>query len=654
MSQEKTGLQRPVLAQLSAIAIRGHSDEGAKKLRRSNDNGCFGEALFKGNAPARSLLFGDDACHRRVENLYLLDNNPTNWSGIKTNLKREIPLLQDPTETFARMNKVMHQTLKYVKEVESINFSSRGVIDFNGEVMEDHQRIFLSVCTSVFANFSFSCQMDVEKLLSFLMALFENYSKENAYHNALHAADSVQMLFLILREKPATLIFTENEVILAFLATLSLGFVHPGVSNAFLARIDHPLVLVYGDMTTQQSAGLTALLYLLNREENRFIDLLANSGTQPFSQFLREILVETVLGTAPRLRSSLLRDLEKVAVADAVELNDIPILLAAVVILADNALALRPHAQFVNLAGLMVTEWLREAYEEEQRGMDPLVPNLSKQIYENGLGMAVDYCKVWLRPLITNIRALVPQDLYDNMEGNTEAPSMSEIQDFLVHLDSSNERWNDGSVPVIDIIRRITMHATSLDRKASKRAILNAASNRAVSGFLSRSSSMCLSPNGARVSAEVSERKINQQPSRCEHYFSFLRLYDTYEKEGRPAAEFAAQLVFLALQLNPEYIGRYTHKGIDVCSKEECEEIAELIMKKEEAPTTAEVIASPLRDGEQTDGFILRLMEMYAERDRERERNDTLNSAANPTSNLSRTLKCYNPVYGGMYSGKKS
>ncbi|RNE97633.1 cAMP-specific phosphodiesterase [Trypanosoma conorhini] len=652
MSQKKNGLNRPALAQLST-ALFGRTSGESDKDARASDEGCFGEALFGGHAPARSLLFGDATSPWRAEKFGLQDNNPANWAGIQTNLKREVPLLQDPAETFERMNKVMHQTLKYVKEVESIDFSSREVTDFNGKVMEDPRRVFLSVCASVLANFSFIGQMDVEKLLSFLSALFESYATDNAYHNALHAADSVQMLFIILREKPAKLIFTDDEIIVAFLATLSLSFVHPGVSNAFLARIDHPLVWVYGDITTQQSASLTAFLYHLNREENRFIDLFANSGTQPFSQFLRELLFETVLNTAPRLRGSLLRGLEKLAAAKAVELNDVPLLLSAVIILADNALVLRPHAQFVALAGRMVTEWLREAYEEEQRSMEPLVPNLRGQVSENGLGLVVDYCKAWLVPVITAVRALVPQDLYDNMVGNTEAAtSMSEAAEFEGQLTPCNERWNDGSVPVIDIIRRVTMHATSLDRKASKRAILNAASSRGVSSFLSPSSSLCSPPGEARAFPDPAERRANPHTSRCEHYFSFLRLYDTYEKEGRPASEFAAQLVFLALQLNHEYIGSYTHKGVEVCSKKECEEIAKLIMEKEEAPTTAEVIASPLRDGQQTDGFILRLMEMYAEREREKGRNET--PASNPTTGVRRALNCSNPVYGGMYSGKKS
>lgn len=637
--------QKPPLKQISTICC-GVVDEITAE-GKANCDGHFGEALYLGNAPVRSLLFSDATCRWRVEKFRLLDNNPANWSIIQTNLKRVTPLLQDPTETFAKMNDVMHQSLKYVKDVESIDFSCHHVIDFNGQLMEDPLRVFLSVCTSVLANFSFCSQLDVRKLLSFLSDLFEGYSTDNAYHNALHAADSVQMLFLILREKPATLIFTDDEVIIAFLATLCLGYVHPGVTNAFLSRIDHPLVLVYGDMSTQQSASLTAFLYLLNREENRFIDLSASGGVKLHSQFLRELLVETVLGTAPRARFSLLGRLQAVVASSAVSFNDIPSLLTALIILANHAFVLRPRPQFLTLATLLLSEWLREAHEGEKRGMNPLAPSLFDQARENGLSMVVDYSKTWLRPLAAAVHALVPQDLYDNMERNVEAPSMGEVAAFEIPEDLEDKRWSDGSVPVIEIIRKVLLHASSLDRKASKRAILNAtpqcrASTTALRTFMSRDAE-----GEAKEPRSIVENRASQKPSRCEHYFSFLRLYDTYEKEGRSLAEFAAQLVFLALQLNPDYISRHTRGSLDVSSKEECSQIAKLIMEKEHAPTTAEVIASPIRGNEETDSFILRLMEMYAERDKERGKNGTLNGAPALNPNLRRRpIQCSNPVYG--------
>ncbi|ORC85479.1 cAMP-specific phosphodiesterase [Trypanosoma theileri] len=652
MPEENISRRPHGLKKLSLIEIKESLNENPLGLQEKDD-GCCGEAFFNGDAPARSIIFGGDSHQLRVENFSILDSNPTNWFSIKSNLVRETPLLQDPTETFSSMNRIMHQTLKYVKEVESIDFNSHAVIDFNGEVMQDPERVFLSVCTSVLANFSFCSQLDEEKLLNFLSNIFESYSKENAYHNALHAADSVQMLFLMLREKPAMLMFTDDEVIVTFLAVLCMSFLHPGVTNRFLARIDHPLVLVYGDITTQQSASLTALLYLLNREENRFIDLSANGGSQPYSQYLRELLVETVLGTVPRARDSLLRNLDKVASASAVSMNDVPFVLMALVVLADNALVLRPRQQFVVVAQSMVSEWLREACEEERRGMRGLVPNLRNLLSENGLRMVTEYSKVWIKPLASAVHALVPQDLYDNMEANGESPSVSELASFEVQKFSPDERWNDGSLPVVEILRKITMHATSLDRKASKRAILNATSNRQMSTFSSQVSSPCHSPNESRMPLSICERTITQQPSRCEHYFSFLRLYDTYEREGHPAAEFAAQLVFLALQLNPEYIGRYAREGIDVSSKDQCNQIAKLIMEKEEAPTTAEVIASPTRDGQQTDGFILRLMEMYAEREQLKETDESQSHTSNTNTTSRRPLYCYNPVYGGLFCGKK-
>nr|CCC50438.1 putative cAMP-specific phosphodiesterase [Trypanosoma vivax Y486] len=617
-----------------------------------SDDLSLGEALFNGRAPARSIVFNRVPWKKRVENFSIMDNNPVSWSNAHVKTVRDEPMLQDPGVAFSAMNNVMHQTLKYVKEVESIDFSIDRILDFNGEIMKDTRRIFLSVCASVFANFSFCSWIDMKKFLNFLSDIYEKYSEENSYHNSIHAADSLQMIFLILREKPAMLLFTDDEVIISFLATLCLSLVHSGVTNAFMARIDHPLSLVYGDITTQQSASLTAFIYLINREENRFIDLSCISATSHASYFLRELLVETVLATAPRMRSSLIHSLQTVAQSNAVMSSDVHVLISSLVILADNALAFRPRLQFINWARLLCTEWLREACEEERRAMDPLVPDLRVRINEDGLGLASQYCRVWLKPLASLVHALVPQDLYDHLERNSERPDTSESVKFGPSLVTSEDHWSDRSLAVIEILHRLTTHAKSLDRKASKRAILNATSSRQTGETPSRVSSTTASRND--YSSSVSpERAGGSQPSRCEHYFSFLRLYDIYERDGRPAAEFIEQLVFLAMQLNPDYIGSYAREVSDVRSKEECGKVAKLILEREEAPTTADVIASPTRSGKQTDGFILCLMQMYMDRDTKRDSGTNLGAHSSAPSNSRRLLHCSNPVYGGAVRGKR-
>nr|CCD16003.1 unnamed protein product [Trypanosoma congolense IL3000] len=638
----------------SSLSPSTWSSDSLADLCRVAD-GCFGDATFKGDAPARCILFGTALHKQMVLHFNIQDNNVADRPLDNVNRRRNAPVLQSPLETFSKMNKIMHQTLKYVKEVESINFSSSEVRDFNDEVMEDPRRMFLSVCASVFSNFSFCSHLDVEKLLSFLTNLFENFSDGNAYHNAAHAADSVQMLYLILREKPTNQLFTDDEIVTAFLATLCLSFVHPGVTNVFLTRIDHPLTLVYGDVTTQQSASLTAFLYFLNREENRFVDLSSNTGTHPVSQYLKELLIETVLGTAPRARASLLRDLRDMAASNSVSLADTRVLLSAIVTLSDSALVFRPRKEFIYIARFLCAEWLRETCEEERLKMEPCIPNLGNQIIERGLALVSDYCRMWLKPLVAATRALIPQDLYDNFERNIETPTSSEISAFKVPDVSPDKEWIDGSLPVFEILRKVTMHAKSLDRKASKRAILNATCGRTVSAASVVSTQVPPPPtmsNESTIPSPALERGGGCHPNRCEHYFSFLQLYDIYDREDRPVSEFAEQLVFLAMQLNPEYIGSYAREGVDASCKEECRKIVALILQCEEAPSTAEVIASPLRNGAKTDGFILRLMEMYTDR-HELKGGSVSNGYSSPHSTSRCLLHCHNPVYGGMDRGRK-
>lgn len=78
--------------------------------------------------------------------------------------------------------------------------------------MVDEERLFLSVCCSVFANFSFTnnLALDLRKLVRFLNGCFRCCSADNAYHNALYAADALQMLSLFFRDPAINFLFTDE------------------------------------------------------------------------------------------------------------------------------------------------------------------------------------------------------------------------------------------------------------------------------------------------------------------------------------------------------------------------------------------------------------------------------------------------------------
>ncbi|CCW66644.1 unnamed protein product [Phytomonas sp. Hart1] len=556
--------------------------------------------------------------------------------------KRSLPVLQDHTETFAQMNKVMCQTIRYVESVSELEFDINDVKEYDNSIMVDKERLFMSVCCSIFSNFSLTTtlSLDISKLTNFLIDIFNYYSEEHYFHTALHAADSLQMLSLFFREPNTNFLFTDEEILLAFLSVLCMDIANPALHSMTLVELNHPLVTVFGNLSVKKQASLIVFLHQLFLDENFFM-------TMPQSMLyaknlLQESLNTIVIFTSSRLRSYLMNQLRCVAMLNRVDGESIPYLLSALTHLSVNAFAFRPRRQWVFWGNCLYAEWKREAEERQRHWLGELFPNLNYDP-RSAVATLVGYCASTVKPLADVVKSLVPTDLYDNLERNVDRVAVEaemESTRCVFSIPKETRTWSDNSSSVIEILRKNTAHANSLDRKASKCAILNASPQRSVTYSMERQNSiMQLSCQPSISDIEVdcfracgSEANPNSvSPTRSEHYFSFLRLYDEFERSGRSSLDFLSKLIFFALQLDPHYIGRYARDAFgDDCTAQQCGEMAVLIRSVEDTPSTAEAIVNSRSrshgptsmpdESNNTDGFILLLMNMYIQREEETER----------------------------------
>lgn len=565
-------------------------------------------------------------------------------------LDRRVPVLQSHTDAFETMNCVAMQTLRYVDSVGELEFDITRVIDYDGSIMEDRERLFLSVCCSVFSSFSFctTLQLDLKKLVSFLREIFSSFSSTCAYHNALHAADSLQMLSLFLREPAVNFLLNDEEMLHALLGILVLDVAHLGMHNSSLAASEHPLVAVFGSMMALEQSSLLVFLHKLLNENNFFLgddEPSQAQGATSRMQRTRETLCNLVVYTSMQWRPHLMRELSHIHVKQSVQCSDVPGLLTALLVLSSNSFALRQRRQYVTLGGWFVKEMMVEVGEMKRRQ----VPCLLSDLETTDAGVILtEYCTVIVKTLADAVRALVPTDLYDNLERNVYHAISAEDVESLTSSSSAAKikdvTWSDNSSSIIYELKKAVTHANSLDRKASKCAILNASPMRSACPSSPvtpewRSSlapshlshSLILNVNDTsqfEVFAQETDIKSvaslhSHQPNRAEHYFSFLRLYDKCERESLSFEEFSGQLIFLALQLDPSYIASYARELLSTdCCSDACSSVAITILQNEEPPSTSEVVASrhvgsalqnasTSSDTANTDGFILFLMNMY-------------------------------------------
>ncbi|KAK7198316.1 cAMP-specific phosphodiesterase [Novymonas esmeraldas] len=629
----------------------------ARESQRRSCAHAYFEGMISGHAPLRFSSHNSESTHTRVKHFDIasskLPGSMMMMSSKSTLTQRSTPALQNPKEVFAELNAIVFQTLRYIDEVEQIEFDVTNVREHDGSIMEDKERLFLSVCCSVFANFSFftSLRVDAEKFLHFLSEIFTCYPLDNSYHNATHAVDALQMMSLFFREPTVNFLFSDEEIAICFLAVLAVDVAHPGASDALLVAMDHPLASVFGNISIAEHASLLVLTSALTREDNFFFPTSDEAVSVDSAHLVKEALYDVVLNAALHNRPSLMSALRDIEASGRVTDADAPKLMAALLVMARNSFAFRSPAQCCRMGAWFLSELHREECEMQRHGIPVTVPHVDGA---DGAAILADYINVVVRPMTAATLALVPTDLQDRLEGNTDLSTAvsgaAADRAGKVVLETFRAPWTASSVSVMEILKKVATHANSVDRKASKCAILNASPSRSrapVPGITRTDSLSSISSTSGSMNATKRDDATSRCPpslstsqlyaaagspasrlGRSEHYFSFLRLYDKCERAGDASKSFVGQLVFLALQLDPRYIATYARKEFgDDCCGAECAEMGLLISKTEEAPSTAEVIASRPPGGsfanrttttdevDHTDGFILFLMDMYCSRE---------------------------------------
>jgi hypothetical protein len=254
--------------------------------------------------------------------------------------------------------------------------------------------------------------------------------------------------------------------------------------------------------------------------------------------------------------------------------------------------ALQPVASHIEGVVRFMTECERQGNEETRRMQAVSVLCVEntppKVVNESQLSLIRDV----MLPLAALLSNHIPGSWIANLRANLELheAQLAGTRPPVDFETSDTDRWMDSTHPAIVAIRKIVRLAESLDRRASKAAIMNATPQRKMTQSLEVASAF----------------------SRFDHYYSFLRMFATFWQEKRPFEDFAGNLVFLAVQLDLTYIGQWAFAAKAEHSVETCREVGARIVEFEVAPCTSEVIASPSkRSKDSTDPFIVQLLAMY-------------------------------------------
>ncbi|KAJ9516140.1 hypothetical protein QJQ45_024568, partial [Haematococcus lacustris] len=131
------------------------------------------------------------------------------------------------------------------------------------------------------------------KVARFLRAIEAGY-QANAYHNAIHAADVLQTMHVVLQRSGMLPRYADPLTHLACLLAAAVhDLEHVGLTNDFLNNSDHDLAIRYNDRSPMENHHLAACFSLLQQPHLNFLSHFAKDVKDK----LRKMVIELVLAT---------------------------------------------------------------------------------------------------------------------------------------------------------------------------------------------------------------------------------------------------------------------------------------------------------------------------------------------------------------------
>mmetsp|Transcript_29009 Transcript_29009/g.75040 ORF Transcript_29009/g.75040 Transcript_29009/m.75040 type:complete len:974 (+) Transcript_29009:37-2958(+) len=132
------------------------------------------------------------------------------------------------------------------------------------------------------------------KLARFLRNIEAGYCPKNPYHSAIHAADVLQTLHVVMQQGGIVPQYADRlSLMAALMAAIMHDYEHMGLTNDFLVNNSSPLAIRYNDRAPLENHHLAAGFTVLHSRDHNFLDGLPKAE---YSR-LRKIVIDLVLAT---------------------------------------------------------------------------------------------------------------------------------------------------------------------------------------------------------------------------------------------------------------------------------------------------------------------------------------------------------------------
>ncbi|KAH3759353.1 exocyst complex subunit 4 [Pelomyxa schiedti] len=235
----------------------------------------------------------------------------------------------------------------------------------------------------------------------------------NPFHNAIHAADTLQAANVLVANMTDSL--PHFYILALFFSALIHDYQHPGVNNNFLYKILDPVAMTYNGISVLENMHIHEAIHMTINGDFNWLSFMTK---EQFLEF-HELVTSLILATDMARHVELLSVFSAKSTSqswDFTQKGDLRLVSQLILKLADICNPLRPLDTMQRWAFLITEEFFLQGDEEERLGLTKS-PFMDRHAPRTAKGQKT-FIKFVLQPLLESICCLINPDLAQMLRAN--------------------------------------------------------------------------------------------------------------------------------------------------------------------------------------------------------------------------------------------
>ena len=138
-------------------------------------------------------------------------------------------------------------------------------------------------------------QLDLNKLLDFVSKIYKGYNKTVQYHNDMHGADVLQMVYLFLTKGNLTSFaqLSDVDILVTLMSAMCHDFNHDGFTNSYHVNSMSEFAVCYSDNSVNENMHAAESFAILNQQAYNFLHRFERDEYKTFRMRFLGIILAT-------------------------------------------------------------------------------------------------------------------------------------------------------------------------------------------------------------------------------------------------------------------------------------------------------------------------------------------------------------------------